>query len=35
MVQSKEVATAVVCALMLPQGTSVDEIRITPTGGTL
>lgn len=35
MVQPKEVATAVVCALMLPPGTSVDEIRITPTGGTL
>jgi len=35
MVQPKEVATAVVCALMLPAGTSVDEIRITPTGGTL
>ena len=35
MVQPKEVATAVVNALMLPEGTSVDEIRITPTGGTL
>jgi NAD(P)-dependent dehydrogenase (short-subunit alcohol dehydrogenase family) len=35
MVQPKEVAMAVVNALMLPAGTSVDEIRITPTGGTL
>jgi NAD(P)-dependent dehydrogenase (short-subunit alcohol dehydrogenase family) len=35
MVQPKEVAIAVVGALMLPPGTSVDELRITPTGGTL
>jgi NAD(P)-dependent dehydrogenase (short-subunit alcohol dehydrogenase family) len=35
MVQPKEVATAVVNALMLPGATSVDEIRIMPTGGVL
>jgi NAD(P)-dependent dehydrogenase (short-subunit alcohol dehydrogenase family) len=35
MVQPKEVAMAVVNALMLPAGTSVDEIRVMPTGGAL
>jgi NAD(P)-dependent dehydrogenase (short-subunit alcohol dehydrogenase family) len=35
MVQPKEVAAAVVNALMLPAGTSVDEIRIMPTSGAL
>ena len=35
MVQPKEVAMAVVNALMLPAGTSVDEIRIMPAGGAL
>jgi NAD(P)-dependent dehydrogenase (short-subunit alcohol dehydrogenase family) len=35
MVQPKEVAMAVVSALMMPAGTSVDEIRIMPTGGAL
>ncbi len=35
MVQPHEVATAVVNALMLPPGTSVDEIRIMPTSGAL
>jgi NAD(P)-dependent dehydrogenase (short-subunit alcohol dehydrogenase family) len=35
MVQPKEVASAVVNTLMLPAGTSVDEIRIMPAGGAL
>jgi NAD(P)-dependent dehydrogenase (short-subunit alcohol dehydrogenase family) len=35
MVQPREVAMAVLSALMLPAGTSVDEIRITPTSGML
>lgn len=35
MVQPEEVAQAVVSALMLPAGTSIDEIRISPTSGTL
>ncbi len=35
MVQPHEVASAVVNALMLPAGTSVDEIRIMPASGAL
>lgn len=35
MIQPKEVAQAVLNALMLPAGASVDEIRIMPTGGAL
>lgn len=35
MMQPKEIGNAVVAALMMPPGTSVDEIRITPSGGTL
>lgn len=35
MVQAHEVASAVVNALMLPAGTSVDEIRIMPASGAL
>jgi NAD(P)-dependent dehydrogenase (short-subunit alcohol dehydrogenase family) len=35
MVQPQEVALAVLNALMLPAGTSVDEIRIMPAGGAL
>jgi NAD(P)-dependent dehydrogenase (short-subunit alcohol dehydrogenase family) len=35
MMQAKDVAAAVVNALMMPPETSVDEIRITPAGGAL
>ncbi len=35
MVQAAEVGKAVLNALMMPEGTSVDEIRITPSGGNL
>jgi NAD(P)-dependent dehydrogenase (short-subunit alcohol dehydrogenase family) len=35
MVRPDEVALAVVNALMLPAGTSIDEIRIMPTSGAL
>ncbi len=35
MLSPETVATAVVNALLLPENTSVDEIRISPTSGTL
>jgi len=33
--QPKDVANAVVTALQMPEGTSVDEIRIMPAAGAL
>ena len=35
MMRPKDVADAVVTALLMPEGTSVDEIRIMPAGGAL